>query len=354
MTLPAPRGPISTAIIDALRGDEPGRLRAAAQGRAPQDPLVDDDLQLGLWVCYELHYRGLPAVAEHWEWHPDLVRVRRALEERLLAALRGELGSSTGSGTVPERLRALVDNDRGPELSKFLQREADLDQYREFVVHRSIYQLKEADPHTWAIPRLAGRAKAALVEVQFGEYGDGHAARMHSELYGAVLRGLRLDDGYAAYVDRVPGISLAVSNVMSLFGLRRELRGALVGHLAAYEMTSSAPCRRYAAGLRRLGLSDEVCAFYDVHVTADALHEQLAAYDLCGALAEDEPELADQILFGGAACLHVENRFAEHVLDHWSSARSSLRGDAPANDRTGACGPASEAGLPALAWRPAV
>lgn len=28
------------------------------------------------------------------------------------------------------------------------------------------YQLKEADLHTWAIPRLAGRSKAALVSIQ--------------------------------------------------------------------------------------------------------------------------------------------------------------------------------------------
>jgi hypothetical protein len=90
-------------------------------------------------------------------------------------------------------------------------------------------------------------------------------------------------------------------------------------------MTSSAPCRRYAAGLRRLGGDDDACAFYDVHVTADALHEQLALHDLCGGLAVAEPELADDIVFGAAACLLVERRFAEHVLDAWQHGRSSLR-----------------------------
>jgi len=192
-------------------------------------------------------------------------------------------------------------------------------------MHRSLYQLKEADPHTWAIPRLSGRAKAALVEIQVDEYGSGRVERMHSELYRGLLRGLDLDDSYAAFIDDVPGISLAISNVMSLFGLRRELRGALVGHLAAYEMTSSAPCRRYAKGLRRLGFDDATCAFYDAHVTADALHEQLAAHDLCGSLAEDEPELTGDILFGAAVSLHVDTRFAEHVMGAWAQDVSSLR-----------------------------
>ena len=328
--LPASRGPISTAIIDALREDDPNRLPDRLKWPASADPLADEDVQLGLWLCYELHYRGLPGVAEHWEWHPELIAVRRSLEEQLLAAVGATVAVPDDDAAMPARLWALVNGDRGPQLSKYLQREADLEQFREYVVHRSIYQLKEADPHSWALPRLSGRAKAALVEIQLDEYGDGHAARMHSELFRGVLRGLGLDDGYAAYIDRVPGITLAVSNVMSLFGLRRELRGALVGHLAAYEMTSSEPCRRYARGLRRLGVPDEAATFYDVHVIADALHEQLVAYDLCGALAEDEPELSDQILFGAAACLHIENRFAVHVLESWSSQQSSLRRAEPA------------------------
>ena len=325
MRLPAPRGLISTSVVEALRRDEPARLADPAQPAGPADPLADDDLQLSLWILYELHYRGFEDVADHWEWQAEAIRLRRRLEEHLLTALRREVSVPADARPVPERLWALVDGDDGPPLSRVLQQEAEREQFREFVAHRSVYQLKEADPHTWAVPRLTGRAKAALVEIQTGEYGDGLAERIHADLYRGVLRGLGLDDGYGAYVDAVPGITLAVSNVMSLFGLRRDLRGAIAGHLAAYEMTSSAPCRRYVKGLRRLGVDELACEFFDVHVTADALHEQLAARDLCGSLAEDEPDLAEQIVFGAAACLHVENRFAEHVLGHWAKGRSSLR-----------------------------
>lgn len=325
MRLPAPRGPISAALTSALREDDPARLPVPTELPRPADALADDDLQVSLWTCFELHYRGFATVGDDWEWQPDLIRVRRALEDQVLAALRREVPVPVDPRPVPQQLWSLVHNDRGPQLSRFLQRQADLDRYREFVIHRSLYQLKEADPYTWAVPRLAGRAKAALVEIQVDEYGDGRADRMHSELYRTLLRSLDLDDEYGAYVDAVPGSTLAISNVMSLLGLRRELRGAVVGHLAAYEMTSSTPCRRHAKALRRLGLPDDACAFYDVHVTADALHEQLAAYDLCGTLADDEPDLAEQIVFGAAACLHVENRFAEYVLAEWSNRQSSLR-----------------------------
>jgi hypothetical protein len=323
MLLPEPCGPLTRALVAALRADDPDALPAAAP--PADDPLTDDDLQLALWILFELHYRGFADVAPSWEWEPAAIGLRRALETTLLDALRRDVVVPPSRRPVADRLRALVEADDGPQLSKYLQTEADEARFTEFVVHRSIYQLKEADPHSWALPRLSGRAKAALVEIQTDEYGNGDLPRMHSELFRTMLRGLGLDDSYGAYVDAVPAITLALSNVMSLFGLRRELRGALVGHLAAYEMTSSAPCRRYGKALRRLGGDDASCRFFDEHVTADALHEQLAAHDLCGGLAEAEPELTEDIVFGAAACLHVDVRFAEHVLGAWEQGRSSLR-----------------------------
>lgn len=321
MHLPEPRGELTKPLVAALRDDDPAALPEAP---VVADPLADDELQLALWICYELHYRGFDDVPDSWEWQPELLKLRAELEAQVLDGLRREVRVPAGDGTLAQRLRALVDADDSPGLARYLQRQADRDQLREFAVHRSIYQLKEADPHTWMIPRLSGRAKAALVEIQADEYGAGDLTRMHSELYRALLRGLGLSDEYGAYVDLVPGIALAVGNVMSLLGLHRELRGMLVGHLAAYEMTSSEPCRRYGKALRRLGGDAEAARFFDEHVTADALHEQLVVHDLAAGLAAAEPALVDDILFGAAVCLHVDNRFADYVLDRWTAGRASL------------------------------
>jgi len=321
--LPHPRGPLSAAVIDVLRGGDPAALPQAPV--APGDALVDDDLQLALWTMYELHYRGFDGVGDHLEWEPRLIQLRSELEAMVLTALRAVVVVPRDGRRVADRLRSLVDADDGPSLSRYMQTHADRSQWLQFVAHRSVYQLKEADPHTWAVPRLPVKAKSALLEIQIDEYGGGNPALMHSELFRVTLAELGLRSEYGGYVDVVPGITLAITNVMSMFGLHRALRGALVGHLAAYEMTSSEPCRRYARGLRRLGGSDAACAFYDVHVTADALHEQLAAHDLCGGLAEAEPELTEDIVFGAAVCLAVDGRFARHVLDSWAAGSSSLR-----------------------------
>jgi hypothetical protein len=53
-------------------------------------------------------------------------------------------------------------------------------QVREYVAHRSLYHLKEADPQAWVIARLDGEAKAALVTVSTTSTAPATPARMHA------------------------------------------------------------------------------------------------------------------------------------------------------------------------------
>jgi hypothetical protein len=294
---------------------------------APADPLADEDLQLALYLCYELHYRGLPGVDERWEWAPALLAFRQGLELCFEAALQRAVPPATepaGATDIDLALRAIAEQD-GPSLSSYIKVSASLEEVREFVAHRSAYQLKEADPHSWAIPRLTGTPKAALIEVQHDEYGGGRAEWIHAELFARAMRALGLDSEYGAYLDLIPGVTLATVNLMSLFGLHRRWRGAIVGHLALFEMTSSIPNRRYAEGLRRLGFDGDATLFFDEHVTADAVHENIAAVDLAGGLARQDAALAADILWGARALAHLDARWASHLLDCWSDGRTSLR-----------------------------
>jgi hypothetical protein len=337
--LPSPRGPLSDAILDLLVLDPAGdaadsaleRARDAAATVTPEGEaaLHDDDLQLSLFLLYELHYGGLEGVGEEWEWDHRLLAVRSSLERVLEAALRSVVEvpplPDADAGSVAAALFELTAPTPGPSLSREVARHATEEQAREFLMIRSIYQLKEADPHTWAIPRLRGRAKAALVEVQSDEYGGGHADRIHQEIFGRAMRALGLDDSYGAYVDVAPAITLASHNQMSLFGLHRRLRGAIVGHLAAYEMTSTLPCRMIGDGFRRLGYGEDATFYWDEHVEADAVHEQIAGRDLAGGLVEAEPALLPDIMFGAAASLHVDGLASDAVRLAWAEGRSALR-----------------------------
>ncbi|WP_210491866.1 iron-containing redox enzyme family protein [Patulibacter sp. SYSU D01012] len=329
--LPAARGDLSAAVLDALVGAPPAvgdaDPFAGVAVPSPEDPFGDEDLQLALYVLYELHYRGFDGVDDDWEWSPALLGLRARLEAVFEAGLRRLVPPTDERPTAEDIdvvLRDIADDDE-PSLSKFLGREATLEQYREVLVHRSAYQLKEADPHSWAMPRLHGRPKAALVEIQADEYGGGRPDRIHAQLFADAMEALGLDATYGAYLERIPASALATVNLMSFFGLHRRLKGAIVGHLALFEATSSVPNGRYAAGLRRLGRDDAAATeFFDEHVEADAVHESLATVDLAGGLIRQDPALAADVVFG-ARCLSVlEGRWAAGILEAWQAGRSSL------------------------------
>ncbi|RLP73395.1 iron-containing redox enzyme family protein [Mycetocola manganoxydans] len=327
------RGPLSARLLELLRsapGDDVDLLPLADETIDRAARLVhDDDVQLALFILYGLHYGSVVDTDDAWEWHPSLIAPRRRLESAFEAELRDnvpmpELPESTSSA-VASALFTLTGADSGPSLSRYVAAKATREQLAEFLVHRSIYTLKEADPHSWAIPRLSGRAKAAMVEIQSDEYGGGRPERMHAAIFAGTMRGLGLDDRYGRYVDHVPAVTLASLNMMSMFGLNRRLRGAIAGHLAAFEMTSSIPNGLYARGFRRNGFGEDVTWYFDEHVEADAVHEQIAGRDLAGSLAEDEPALLADIMFGAAACLTVDGWAGQHILDAWTAGESALR-----------------------------
>jgi hypothetical protein len=330
MHLPEPRGPLSEALAsDLTTRTALSRLTLEHADRAASVPactLTDEDLQLALAVCYELHYRGFTDVPDAWEWDPALIRLRGALERRHLAALRHLVGGiPVTAEPIDRQLTALVAADDGPSLSSYMAKQGTLEQWREYLTLRSVYHLKEGDPHTFAIPRLSGRSKAAMVEIQADEYGGGSPGRMHSELFAGMMRNLGLDATYGALWDDAPAAAFASVNTMSLFGLHRRWRGAALGHLAAVEMTSSEPSRRYSAGLRRLGFDERTTVFYDEHVEADAVHEQIASVDMCGSLVAEQPDLAADVLFGAACSLAMDGVAAHHLLGAWEAGGSALR-----------------------------
>jgi hypothetical protein len=354
----AARGPLSTRLLDLLSaapdGDTDLLPLADEALRRATDIVHDDDIQLTLFVLYGLHYGSVVETDDGWEWHPSLIALRRHLEAAFEAELRRVVPMPAlpepTSAAVAAALFALTGEDSGPSLSRYVAGKATREQLAEFLVHRSIYTLKEADPHSWAIPRLTGRAKAAMVEIQADEYGGGRPERMHAAIFAGTMRGLGLDDRYGTYVDHVPAVTLASLNMMSMFGLNRRLRGAIAGHLAAFEMTSSIPNGLYARGFRRNGFGEDATWYFDEHVEADAVHEQIAGRDLAGSLAEDEPALLADILFGAAACLRIDGWAGAHILEAWTAGRSALRvplgaaAGTPVGRPAGAAGDAADGG----------
>lgn len=314
MLTPKGRGALSEIVFEQLRSSSPswqGVLNTLADD--------DDDLQITLWALYELHYRGFEDVDDRLEWQPELIELRRSLETSFEQSLRDRAPSTAPDGEFAQTFFDFVEGHDGPSLASHIHKSADKEQALELLRMRSIYHLKESDPTTWVVPRLSNRTKAAVMELQFDEYGCGDPARLHAGLFARGMDECGLRPEYGAYIDDVPLEVLETNNAMSLFGLNRRLRGAALGHLAAFEVTSSIPSRRIAQGFDRLGLPAAMIEYYTEHVEADAVHEQLAVRTICGSLLDDEPALRDDVFFGAFTCLDLEDRFAHRMLEAWAA-----------------------------------
>jgi Iron-containing redox enzyme len=322
--LPIAAGPLSAAVLEHLRCRPPRRYYLPLEA-----PIVDCDpygldLQLALYVCYELHYRGFADVDSHWEWDPGVLMLRARLEHEFMSAVRRDVGEfDTTAEAEMARLSTEPVDGSGP--SYYLRDQGTWDQLREYFVHRSLYHLKEGDPHAWVIPRLTGTAKAAFVAIEFDEFGGGRADHVHQQLFAELMAAAGLDPSYLRYLDDVPAEALATVNLMSMFGLHRNLRGAAIGHFAATEITSPPGSRRLVEALTRLDAPEPCLRFYREHVEADAVHEQIVRTEVVGDLVSREPELGPDVVFGIRAFELVEDRLADQLMAAWSSGAESLR-----------------------------
>ena len=219
MRLPSPRGTLTTALFPALRGIAPlpvdELVALVCDADSGGAALEDDDVHTALWATYQLHYAGFDDVDDRWEWDPDLLRLRRALEDRFLAELRFRTADLVqealeAEGPVADRLFAMTENVEGPALAAYLRRDATREEMLELLVQRSIHNLQESDPQAFVLPRVGGRPKVALAELLYDEFGAGRPERLHSGLFARGLAECGLDDEPGAYVSvgarRHPGL----------------------------------------------------------------------------------------------------------------------------------------------------
>ncbi|MEU7767296.1 iron-containing redox enzyme family protein [Nocardia sp. NPDC049190] len=318
--LPAARGPLSDAVNDVLRRT-PG---SPVPPLGTSDPF-GEDMHAALHTVYELHYHGHPQVDPGWEWDPCLLGLRADMERLFTDALHN--GVVGGDDLDAELAGLLTPSDESTSITRFLRDEGAWWQLCEYFVHRSIYHHKEADPYAWVIPRLRGQAKASLVAVEYDEFGGGRGERVHAQLYADLLAAAGLDPGYLHYFDAVPAPMIALVNMMSLFGLHRIHRGALVGHFAAAEITSPLSSRNMVYALTRHDADPACVLFYREHVEADAVHEQIMRHDVIGDLLAREPDERAAVVFGMQTTELMEGRFSDHLRTAWNAGHSSLRDD---------------------------
>ena len=221
-------------------------------------------------------------------------------------------------------------------------------QVREFIVHRSAYQLKEADPHSWAIPRLSGPPKAALVEIQADEYGGGRPERMHAPAVRRrdgrararlPLRRLPRPAAGGDARDRQPDVAVRPAPAPARRDRRppRAVRDDL--------LDPEPPLRRRACGGSASTTRRRPRSSTSTSRPTRCTRRSPPSTSPAGSRGS-EPGLAADILLGARALMALEGRWARALLGAWEAGRSSLR------RRSTAPAPASPPGAYGAAARP--
>jgi len=318
------------AVIDLLPERAPrARLDRIEAPVEDSDP-YGIDVQLALYTCYELHYRGFAGVDPEWEWNPGLLHLRARLEDAFLTAIRREAADpaerdATAAGEL-HRLMAGPPADDGP--AGYLRDRGDQQQLREYFVHCSPRHLREGDPRTWTLPRLSRLprvAGAGLMATEFDEIVAGRDAWGCGQLFADLMVAADLDPGHLAYIDVVPAEALAVVNLVSLLGLHRRHRGAALGHFAATSITTARRARLVLDAMDRLDVPEPCRAFYRGEIGADSMGEDSVRTTVAAALTGRGPDLEADAIFGVRAFGVVENRLATRLLRCWEAGSSSLR-----------------------------
>lgn len=208
---------------------------------------------------------------------------------------------------------------------EFARENVSLDQLKEVVAQRSLFFLREPDPWVYAIPTLNGVAKAGLLDLLLDEYGWGKLERMHSSIYEELLEAL----GLPARIDHFESSSswqyLATLNHQWMCALTPEHSHRLLGTIYLTEATSPDAMTNYLAAWKRLGIVDPaVTEFYELHVTADENHREVALNEVVLPACGDDPAALQEVATGIFDARTLEAEFADHLVESFSAGRSSL------------------------------
>ncbi len=211
-------------------------------------------------------------------------------------------------------------------MGPFIRDEITLDQLREIVAQRSLFFLKEPDPWAMVIPSLQGPAKAGLLDLLLDEYGWGRHDHMHSTVYEDLMRRLELDTTYDAYFEQTSWQFLASLNLQGMYARHRRLCRRMYGYIYLVEADSPASMKNYIAGYHRLGIDDEdVLKFYDLHITADEGHQDVALNEVVLPVVRAEPAAMAEVARGVLEGHVVHHLFSSHLHECFTAGRTSLR-----------------------------
>lgn len=192
-----------------------------------------------------------------------------------------------------EELRA-----KGPgqqdHLFPWLAQAATISEMRWFLTQEAAGEAGFDDLVALAQIRFPVRAKLEMARNYWDEMGRGHERGMHGLMLEAVIRELDLKPS----PDTTVWESLALSNLMVALASNRRYAYQVVGALGVIEMTAPGRVRQVNDGLKRLCVSPDARAYFQLHAGLDTKHSKAWNEEVIYSLVQADPSTARAIAEG--------------------------------------------------------
>jgi hypothetical protein len=200
---------------------------------------------------------------------PRVTALKTGLEDAWLAQLDTTPAPADLPVAPAEALRSLATRDRLPQVYRWLAREADDQQIRQFLALEGGPDGGFDDLVALCQVGISGRPKMEMARNYWDEMGNGSAADVHTTLHQDMAAALDLP--------RIPRTQLPIealerSALGGLLATNRWLQPEMIGALGLIELQAGPRCTLVLQALRRVGAPSAAVPFYQVHADVDPRH----------------------------------------------------------------------------------
>jgi hypothetical protein len=259
---------------------------------------------------------GMPF--ERWEAALSNDFEQRLAEGRYLEALRLQVaqllpGQYHNADAFVGWFESLAINGPGQQHALFdwLAHSASMPQMHWFLTQEAAGEAGFDDLLAYTQVKLPVQAKLECARNYWDEMGHGKQSAMHGQMLEQMVTALDLQPR----IDTTVWQALALSNTMIGLAMTRRYTYQSIGALGVIELTAPGRVRQVSTGMKRLGLSGRMRAYFDLHAALDVSHAQAWIREIIRPLVNADPACAPYIAEGALMRLVC----GERCFDRYSS-----------------------------------
>jgi hypothetical protein len=242
---------------------------------------------------------GMPF--ERWEAALSDDFEQRLAEGRYLEALRLQVapllpGQCDTAEAFVGWFESLAINGPGQRHALFdcLAHSAGMPQMLWFLTQEAAGEAGFDDLLAYTQVKLPVQAKLECARNYWDEMGHGKQSAMHGQMLDQMVAALDLQPR----IDTTVWQALALSNTMIGLAMTRRYTYQSIGALGVIELTAPGRVRQVSSGMKRLGLTGRMRAYFDLHAALDVSHGRAWIREIIRPLIDADPACAPYIAEG--------------------------------------------------------